>query len=113
MAKLHEWVREFPGSITVCDAAGTILELNMNAIDSLRDQGGVKLLGQSLIDCHPTRSKLKRMMRNRRANIYTVTRGRTRKIVIQTPWYKKGKYRGFVEISVPIRSKIPNIVRKT
>jgi transcriptional regulator with PAS, ATPase and Fis domain len=112
--KDHEWVKEFPGAITVCDSSGTILELNSRAVESFRAQGGEKLIGSNLMDCHPEPAgrKLKRMMQNRQTKVYTVTKGRTRKIVLQTPWYQKKKYRGFVEISLGISGKIPNIVRK-
>jgi hypothetical protein len=110
----HDWVEEFPGSITVCDSAGIILELNRCAVQTLRAEGGEKLIGSNLMDCHPepARSKLKRMMKNRQTNVYTVTKGRTREIVLQTPWYQKKKYRGFVEVTLAIRGKIPNVVRK-
>ena len=98
----------------MCDSAGIILALNKKATESLRAEGGKKLIGSNLLDCHPAVAlrKLKRLMRNRSTNVYTVKKGRTRKIVLQTPWYKKGKYRGFVEVSLPISGKIPNIVRK-
>jgi PAS domain S-box-containing protein len=112
--KKHEWVEEFPGAITVCDSSGTILELNSRAVESFRAQGGEKLIGSNLMDCHPEPAgrKLKRMMQNHRTNVCTVTKGRTRKIVLQTPWYQKKKYRGFVEISLGISGKIHNTVRK-
>jgi len=107
-------VEEYPGGITVCDSAGIILELNERAAESLRAEGGRKLIGSNLMDCHPAGAlrKLKRLMRNRQTNVYTVRKGRIRKIVLQTPWYRKGKYRGFVEVSLPISGKIPNVVRK-
>jgi transcriptional regulator with PAS, ATPase and Fis domain len=110
----HEWIEEYPGGITVCDSTGIILELNKMAAESQRAQGGKKLIGSNLMDCHPepAKSKLKRLMRYRQTNVYTVQKGRTRKIVLQTPWYRRRKYRGFVEISLPISGKIPNIVRK-
>ena len=112
--KGHQWVEEFPGEITVCDSMGKILELNRNAAESFRTQGGKKLIGSNLMDCHPApaRSKLRRLMKNRQTNVYTVTKGRTREIVLQVPWYQRKKYRGFVEVSVKIRGKIPNVVRK-
>jgi hypothetical protein len=111
--KRHEWVEEYPGSITVCDRTGTILELNKGAVESFRALGGRKLIGSNLMDCHPepARSKLERMIRSRQTNVYTVKKGRIRKIVLQTPWYRKNRYSGFVEISLPITGKIPNIVR--
>jgi transcriptional regulator with PAS, ATPase and Fis domain len=115
MSKKHEWVEEFPGAITVCNSTGIILELNRAAAKSLRSQGGMKLVGSNLMDCHPepALSKLKRLMRYRQTNVYTVTKGRRRKVVLHSPWYRKGKYRGFVEVSFPIRGKIPNVVRKS
>ena len=107
-------MEEFPGAITVCDSVGTILELNRSAVESFRTQGGKKLIGSSLMDCHPepARSKLKRLMKDRQTNVYTVTKGRTRKIVLQVPWYRRKEYRGFVEVSLKISGKIPNVVRK-
>ncbi len=107
------WVEEFPGAITVCDRTGIILELNKVAVKSFHAVGGRKLIGSNLMDCHPepARSKLKRMMRNRQTNVYIVKKGRARKIILQTPWYKKNRYSGFVEISLPITGKIPSIVR--
>jgi transcriptional regulator with PAS, ATPase and Fis domain len=110
----HGWVEEFPAAIEVCDTAGIVLELNKKAVESFRAQGGKKLLGSNLFNCHPeaARRKLKRLMRNRGTSVYTVTKGGSSKIVLQVPWYKRGKYRGFVEISMKIPAKIPHIIRK-
>jgi hypothetical protein len=112
--KKHDWVEEFPAAIEVCDSAGIVLELNKKAVESLRAQGGKKLLGSNLLDCHPeaARRKLNRLMKNHETNVYTVRKGRSSKIVLQAPWYKRGKYRGFVEISMKIPAKIPHIIRK-
>ena len=114
MVKRVGWVEDFPGAITVCNSAGKILELNRSAAESFRTQGGKKLIGSNLMDCHPepARSKLKRLMKKRQTNVYTVTKGRTRKIILQVPWYRGKKYRGFVEVSLKINDKIPNVVRK-
>jgi hypothetical protein len=113
--KKHDWVEEYPGTITVCDTAGIVLELNKKSVESFRTEGGSKLLGSNLFDCHPdvARKKLKRLMKDHETNVYTVTKGKTRKIVVQAPWYMKGKYSGFVEISIRIRGKIPNVVRRS
>jgi transcriptional regulator with PAS, ATPase and Fis domain len=112
--KRHDWIDEFPAAITVCDSAGLILELNKEAVESFRTQGGKKLLGSNLIDCHPeaARRKLMRLMKKHQTNVYTVTRGSSRKIVLQAPWYKRKRYRGFVEVSLKIHAEIPNIKRK-
>ena len=113
--KKHGWVEGFPGPITVCNSRGIILEMNEKAIESFRAEGGKKLIGSNLMDCHPepALSKLKRMMRKRQSNVYTVTKGRTRKIVLETPWYEKNEYRGFVEIELPLTSRIHNLIRKS
>jgi sensor histidine kinase regulating citrate/malate metabolism len=115
MVKRHGWVQEFPGAITVCDSAGTILELNSSAVAVFRTQGGKKLIGTNLADCHPAPAlrKLKRVMNHRQTNVYTVLKKGAKKIILQVPWYEEKKYRGFVEISLPIKGKIPNITRKT
>jgi hypothetical protein len=88
--------------------------MNKRAVESFRKEGGEKLIGSNLLDCHPepALSKLKRLMKNRQIDVYTVTKGRTRKIVLHAPWYRNRKYRGFVEIVLPIIGRIPNVKRK-
>jgi len=114
VAKKHEWVEGFPGEITVSDRKGTILALNRMAVDSFREQGGKKLVGSNLFDCHPEPaiSKLKRLMRTKQVNVYTVRKGRTTKLVVQAPWFSGKRYGGFVEIDLKLPGKIPLIVRK-
>jgi transcriptional regulator with PAS, ATPase and Fis domain len=109
----HSWVKEFPGTITVCDSAGIILEMNAKAVKNFRQEGGRKLIGTNLFDCHPetARTKLKRLMKKQQINVYTTEKKGVRKLVCQAPWYKAGKYRGFVELSVVIQGEIPNLVR--
>jgi len=111
----NEWIEEFPGAVTVCDSAGKILELNNSAAEVFSAQGGMKLIGTNLADCHPAPAlrKLNRVMNRRQTNVYFVVKKGRKKIILQVPWYKKGKYRGFVEISLPIKGKIPTIIRKT
>lgn len=113
--KRHEWVEGFPGSIMVCDSAGVILEMNEKAVESHRADGGKKLIGSNLINCHPepARSKLKRLMKKHQTNVYTVTKGRARLLVLQAPWYSRKKYRGFVQVSLKLPGKIPNHIRKS
>jgi transcriptional regulator with PAS, ATPase and Fis domain len=111
----HMWVKEFPGAITVCDSAGIIIELNDRAIEEFRDQGGEKLIGTNLLDCHPepARTKLKELMDKRQANVYTVENNGVSKLIHQTPWYVDGGYRGFVELSLEIPREMPHFVRSS
>jgi len=109
----YEWVKEFPGAITVCNSKGIILEMNEKALASFQAQGGKKLIGTNLVKCHPepARRKLSKLMRRRQANVYTVEKGGVRKLIYQSPWYSRGKYRGFVQISLKIPGKIPHFIR--
>ena len=60
----HEWVKEFPGSVTVCDQEGRIIEMNDRAAEVFAKDGGANLIGTNVFDCHPepSRTKLKEMM---------------------------------------------------
>jgi transcriptional regulator with PAS, ATPase and Fis domain len=109
----HLWVKEFPAAITVCDSKGIILEMNDRAADGFQDQGGEKLIGTNLLECHPedARLKLEQLMKTRKLNVYTVEKHGVRKLIYQSPWYDKGEYSGFVEISLVIPEQIPHIVR--
>jgi transcriptional regulator with PAS, ATPase and Fis domain len=109
----HKWVKEFPAEITVCDSKGIILEMNDRAAETFQDQGGEKLIGTNLLSCHPedARLKLKRLMKTRKTNLYTTEKKGTRKLICQSPWYKRGKYSGLVEISIVLPRRIPHFVR--
>jgi hypothetical protein len=109
-----DWVKEFPGDITVCDAAGMILEMNDGAAASFAKQGGRALIGSSLLDCHPepSRTKLQEMLATARTNAYTIEKNGVRRLIYQAPWYTEGQYRGIVEISVKLAEALPHFVRE-
>jgi hypothetical protein len=109
----HTWVDGFPGEITVCDSAGVILEMNPKAEEDFKEEGGRKLIGTDLLDCHPedAKVKLKELMEKRQVNVYTTEKAGVRKLVCQAPWYVAGEYRGFVEISLVIPGEIPSLIR--
>lgn len=106
-------VLEVPFEITVCDAKGTVLAMNDASAALFRDRGGRALVGKSLFDCHPgaSRRKLARLLRSRRVNVYTIERHGARRIIVQAPWYRRGRYAGYVEVSVPLPKKVPHFVR--
>ncbi len=110
----HAWVKDFPGSITVCDPEGIILEMNERAIKSFQSQGGGKLIGTNLMECHPepAREKLKGLMEMQEANVYTIEKKGHRRLVYQTPWHRDGKYAGFVEIILSIPAEMPHFIRE-
>lgn len=109
----HSWVQGFPGAITVCDPNGIILEMNDKACQVFANDGGAKLIGTNVLDCHPepARSKLKRLMETQQTNVYTIEKKGVKKLIYQTPWYQDGRYGGFVELSLEIPFEMPHFVR--
>lgn len=110
----NEWIKEFSGAITVCDTEGIILDMNEKAIRTFADDGGAKLIGTNLLDCHPepSRSKVIELLKSHRENIYTIEKNAIKKLVYQSPWFKDGKYAGLVELSLEIPSEMRHFVRK-
>jgi transcriptional regulator with PAS, ATPase and Fis domain len=109
----NDWVQEFPGAVTVCDAAGRIIEMNGRSLESFAADGGAKLIGTNVLDCHPepSRSKLEGMMAERRTNVYTIQKNGKKKLIYQAPWYKGGVYAGFVELAFDIPWDLPHFNR--
>ncbi len=98
------WFKEFPGAITINDAEGIILDMNAAAEEVFKEDGGRGLIGKSVLDCHPepARSQLERMLDRQQKNVYTIEKKGKKKLIYQTPWYKDGKYSGFVELAIEI-----------
>ena len=109
----HEWIKEFPGSVTVCDAKGVILEMNDKAARTFEKDGGANLVGRNMLDCHPepARGKAERLLVAREKNVYTVEKNGIKKLIFQSPWYKDGKYSGFAEVSLEIPFELPHFIR--
>ena len=107
------WAKEFPGDVTVCDAAGVILDMNDGAAKAFQKQGGRSLIGTNLLDCHPepSRTRVQEMLASGQVNAYTIEKGGVRKLVYQTPWYENGERRGLVEIVLTLPEPLPHFVR--
>ena len=110
---VHAWVHEFPAAITVSDAKGTIIEMNAGAVKAFEKDGGEKLIGTNVLDCHPepSRTKLREIMDKHKTNIYTIQKAGVKKLVYQAPWYQDGEFRGVVEIVFEIPFALPHFVR--
>ena len=108
------WVREFDAAVTVCDAAGIILEMNDRAARMFKEQGGRALLGSNVLDCHPepARTKLGLLMERREASTYTTEKNGRRKLIHQAPWYRDGAYAGFVEFVLALPDAMPHFIRE-
>lgn len=109
----HAWIDEFPGSITVCDPQGIILEMNDCAARMFADDGGRNLIGSNVLECHPetARAKLKRMLESGQRNVYTIQKHGIKKLIYQSPWYQDGQYAGFVEMALEIPAEMPHFMR--
>lgn len=109
----HDWITEFPAAVTVCAADGTIIEMNTRAIETFAGDGGAALIGRNVLDCHPepSRTQLTDMLASGEKNVYTIQKNGVRKLIYQSPWYKEGKYAGFVELSLPLPETIPHFDR--
>ena len=108
-----DWVRELKAAITVCDREGVALEMNDRAAETYAKDGGRELIGKSLLDCHPERSRaiFEELLRTGAKNVYTIEKDGVKKLIYQAPWYKGGEYQGIVELSLPIPFELPHFVR--
>ena len=109
----HEWIKEFPAAITVCDTEGIILEMNDKSAKTFEKDGGRKLIGSNMLHCHPVpaRTKTERLLAAREKNVYTIEKNGVKKLIYQSPWYRNGEYAGFVELSLEIPSELPHFIR--
>jgi transcriptional regulator with PAS, ATPase and Fis domain len=108
------WVKEFPAAVTVCDVDGIILEMNDKAAKTFEADGGYKLVGSNMLDCHPepARTKTERLLAAREKNVYTIEKNGVKKLIYQSPWFKDGQYAGFVELSLEIPFEPEHFIRK-
>ena len=109
----HDWIKEFPAAITVCDPEGILLAMNDRAAKTYEKDGGYALIGSCLLDCHPdpARGKVERMLAAHEKNVYTIEKHGVKKLIYQSPWYKNGAYAGFVELSLEIPRELPHFIR--
>ena len=107
------WTKNFNGAITICDETGIIVEMNKKAIKTFESDGGEKLLGTNIFDCHPEPSKtiLKELIQNKRTNVYTIEKKGVKKLIYQSPIFDDGEFKGIVELSLEIPFDMPHFKR--
>jgi hypothetical protein len=108
------WARELPVAISVCDAKGILLEMNDRAAEAFAASGGRALIGRDLVGCHPgaSKGKLARLLKGRRTNIYTIGKRGVRKLIVQAPWSRGGRFAGYVEMVVVLPKQVPHFMRR-
>lgn len=109
----HDWIKEFPAAVTVCDQNGIILDMNDKSAKTFEKDGGRNLIGCNLLDCHPepARTKTEALLAGREKNVYTIEKNDIKKLIYQSPWYRDGQHAGFVEISLEIPFDMPHFIR--
>ena len=103
------WVKELPAGITVCDRSGTVIGMNDASAASYASDGGYKLIGSNIRDCHPPEALkiLDSMLESGTPHVYMIENHGTRKILCELPWYTGGKLSGLVELSVVLPDTVP------
>lgn len=111
---MNEWVKEFPGAVTVSDIDGNIIEMNDKACKTFENNGGKNLIGSSLFDCHMEESnkKIRELLAGGEPNVYTIEKNGVKKLIFQTPWFTENKIMGVVELSLEIPFEMPHFIRK-
>jgi transcriptional regulator with PAS, ATPase and Fis domain len=109
----HDWIREFPAAVTVCDPQGIILAMNDKAARTYEKDGGYDLIGRNMLDCHPAQARIKteKLLADREKNVYTIEKNGIKKLIYQSPWFKDGNYAGIVELSLEIPFEMPHFFR--
>ena len=109
----HDWIKEFPAAVTVCDANGIVVAMNDRAAKTFEKDGGYELVGKSMLDCHSeqSRAKVRDMLASHEKNVYTIEKNGVKKLIFQSPWFRNEQYAGFVELSLEIPFEMPHFVR--
>jgi transcriptional regulator with PAS, ATPase and Fis domain len=109
----HDWIKEFPAAVTVCDPQGVILAMNDKAALTYEKDGGYDLIGRNMLDCHPEQARIKteKLLADRVKNVYTIEKNGIKKMIYQSPWFRDGNYAGIVEISLEIPFEMPHFLR--
>jgi len=111
---MPDWVKAFPGAVTLSDLDHRIVYFNDKAASIWADRGGKDLLGTDLLACHSERSRkiIDQLLAEGGTNVYTIEKQGQKKLIYQTVWKDKaGQLAGLVELSLIIPLDMPHYVR--
>ena len=100
MSALPEWPNEFPSAITITGADGTILYMNAQSCKLFDEDGGAKLIGTNVLECHPAHARaiLEDLLASGKSNTYTIEKNGKKKLIHQAPWFKEASMRGWLRL---------------
>jgi transcriptional regulator with PAS, ATPase and Fis domain len=109
-----EFIENLDGAVIVSDSQSNIIYLNEKAASNFQKEGGRRLIGKNLKDCHQDYSneKIREMMNTREKNVYTIEKKGKKKLIYQAPWYHDGEFGGLVELSLEIPFEMPHFIRE-
>lgn len=113
MEHIIDWAKELNCAVTVTDKDGVIIYMNDKSGKTFEKWGGMGLIGKNLNGCHSPKSieTISKLLNNKETNVYTIEKGGVKKLIYQTPWYKKGEIAGLVELSLVIPFEMPHFIR--
>lgn len=113
MKSNKNYIEEAGFAVTVCKKDGEIIYMNQKSKNTFLKPGDEDLIGKNVLDCHPepARTLLADLLANPRNNAYTIEKNGIKKLIYQTPWYDKGEYKGFMELSMEIPFNMKHAVR--
>lgn len=105
-----DWIKEFPGAVTICDIDGKIIYMNDKSASVFKEDGGLKLIGENLSDCHSDVSNriIRGLISDKKTNVYTIEKNGSKKMIYQSPWFVNGEMKGLVELSFEIPFEMPH-----
>jgi transcriptional regulator with PAS, ATPase and Fis domain len=108
-----EWLHSLDAAITICDKKGIIVYMNRKSAEIFSKEGGKKLIGSNLMDCHNDKAGqiLKEMLLTGKENIYTIEKNGIKKLIMQKPVFEHGDFAGFMEMSIVIPKELPHFLR--
>lgn len=106
----NDWIKEFPGAVTICDIDGKIIYMNDKSASVFKEDGGLQLIGGNLFDCHSDVSNriIRELISHKKINVYTIEKNGTKKMIYQSPWFENGEMKGLVELSFEIPFEMPH-----
>jgi transcriptional regulator with PAS, ATPase and Fis domain len=107
------YFNEIENAVTICDAQGIIVYMNLAAQKMLAKYDSKSLIGNSLYDCHnPASNKIiKQLIEKGESNSYYTIKNGVKKLVHQTPWFNNGIVAGLIEICIVLPTEIQTFER--